>query len=383
MVAEFKAAYRLDDLPGYPFAELERKAAQFRAEEKALYDLSIGDPDLEPADFIKDAIRESVNNPKSHYYPSSVGDLEVRKTIAKWYENRFGVEIDPTEQVCLVIGGKEGLSQMARAVVNPGDIVAVPDPAYPVYGRAGCQLLDAKLRTLKLNAENGFLPNLEEARGAKLVYLNYPNNPTGAVASDEFMKSAADLADSDPSNTIVYDLAYSEMCFEYQVSSLLELTPNVIEFHSLSKIANATGYRVGFAIGEPRRISALRRIKEEMDSGVPYPFQRALQATLEAYDGATPPKEILNSIRIYERRRNKIIQAIESYRADVFRTPATFYIWFKVGSDEMEFINLALDKGLLLTPGRGFGEEGRGWVRASITASDEVVDHAIEIIRSL
>jgi len=186
-MAEFKVARRLDDLPGYPFAELERKASQLRAEGKPLYDLSIGDPDLEPADFIKDAIRDSINNPKSHYYPSSVGDLDVRKTIAKWYQGRFGVEINPTNQICLLIGAKSGLSQMARAVVNPGDIVAVPDPAYPVYGRAGCRLLDGKLRTLKLKVENGFLPDLEDAQGAKLVYLNYPNNPTGAVATDVFM----------------------------------------------------------------------------------------------------------------------------------------------------------------------------------------------------
>ncbi len=378
----FKAATRLN-LPGYPFAELERKASSIKAEGKPLFDLSIGDPDLEPPDFVKSAVHKAIDDPRSHYYPSSVGDLAVRKSIAVWFKNRFSVELDPTEQICLTIGGKEGLSQIARAVVNPGDVVAVPDPSYPVYGRAGCRMLDAEIRTLELSVKNDFMPDLKQAEGAKLVYLNYPNNPTGAVATDEFMDSVSDLAGSEPAMTIVYDLAYSEVCFEYQVKSLLEFTSNAIEFHSLSKIANATGYRVGFAVGEPNRISALRRVKEEMDSGTPYPFQRALQATLEAYDGKNPPKEIINSMSVYNRRRKKVILAIESYGAKVFRTPATFYVWFNVGGDEMDFINAALDKGLLLTPGRGFGEAGKGWCRASVTAPDEVVDEAIEIIKSL
>ncbi len=378
----FTPAGRLD-IPGYPFAELERQAAQLRSAGKPLYNLSIGDPDLDPPGFIVDAARRALDDPQAHQYPSSRGDPAVRRSVARWFQGRFGVELDPDSQVCILIGVKEGLAQLARAVVNPGDEVAVPEPGYPVYSRAGCRLVEGRERTIKLDPRRGFLPDLDQVSGVKLLFLNYPNNPTGATAPDEFLKELANLAESDPALTVAYDMAYSEMCFDRPARSLLEFTPRVVEFHSLSKMANATGYRVGFAVGDPARIAALVRAKEEVDSGPPLPFQRALAALLDSYEGPNPPPEMIETRQVYQRRKRHLTEAIASLGCDVFRSNATFYVWFRVGSDEMPFITEALAQGVILTPGSGFGAGGKGWVRASVTAPDEVIESAAQALRSM
>ena len=228
MTKNFKFSKRLD-LPGYPFAELERKAAAAKSAGRELCDLSIGDPDLNPPDFVIEAIQRGLTEPRAHLYPSSRGDREVRRSVSRWYKGRFNVELDPDEQVCILIGAKEGLGQIARAIVNAGDVVSVPDPGYPVYWRAGCKLLDGRLNRLVLEPERSFLPDLEESLGSRLLYLNYPNNPTGAAAPREFLEKAADLAESESDMTIVYDMAYSEMCFDEPARSLLEFTSSAVE----------------------------------------------------------------------------------------------------------------------------------------------------------
>lgn len=380
MKQPFKYANRLD-LPAYPFAELERKASRIKASGQPLFDLSIGDPDLPPPAFVVDAVREALRDPRSSRYPSSRGDVELRKCIAEWVKGRFNVELDPESQVCVLIGAKEGLAQIARAVVNPGDTVAAPEPAYPVYYRAGCQLVEGRLRILTLDAGKNYLPDLNQAAGSRLLYLNYPNNPTGATANDEFLANLADFLDSEPGLTLAYDMAYSEVCFDRPARSILEFTPRAVEFHSLSKMANATGYRVGFAIGDPNRIAALTRVKEEIDSGVPLPFQRALQAVLSRYSGKKPPGEISISMEIYRQRKERLTAGIRDLGFEVFNSAATFYVWFNVGKEEISFVNAALERGILLTPGSGFGTAGRGWVRASVTASDETIDNALDVMR--
>lgn len=382
MTYHFRHASRLD-LPVYPFADLERKAAELISVGKRIYDLSIGDPDLPPPSYIVEAAREALADSKAHRYPSSRGDFEIRKAVAQWVHGRFGIDIDPDSQVCILIGAKEGLAQFARAVVNPGDCVAVPDPSYPVYSRAGCQLVEGRLRTLELKPERAFLPDLNEISDVKLLYLNYPHNPTGAIAPESFMRELAYLIEAKPEMTLAYDMAYSELCYDLPAHSMLEYTTKVVEFHSLSKMANATGYRIGFAIGDPERISALIRAKEEMDSGVPYPFQRALLELLNRYNGKTPPPEILASKAIYRKRKDKLARALENLGFTVFRSPATFYVWFKAGDDELEFVDRALESGVLFTPGSGFGRYGKGWVRASVTAPDEVIDGAIDVIKTI
>ncbi|MBM3327173.1 MAG: aminotransferase class I/II-fold pyridoxal phosphate-dependent enzyme [Calditrichaeota bacterium] len=381
-MSRFLPARRLA-LPNYPFAELERQASALRRAGKSVCDLSIGDPDLPPPEFIVDAVRQSLNNPRSHRYPSSRGDHEVRASIARWFKGRFGVDIDPERQVAVTIGGKEALAQIARAVVNPGDRVAFPDPGYPVYSRAGCQFVDGAPVKIPLSVQNAFLPLLSDIPSARLLYLNYPNNPTGATANKDFLSNLALLIDDNPEMVAAYDMAYSEMTFRTPALSLLQFTDRCIEFHSLSKMANATGYRVGFAVGDIDLIDALARVKEEIDSGAPLPFQMALKTALDRYEGAAPPPEFTALKEIYFRRKNALTKALADAGYDVFDAAATFYIWFKVGEDEMPFISAALNKGLLLTPGRGFGSGGKGWARASITAPDEVIEQSMEIIRTL
>jgi len=381
-MAKFKPAQRLN-LPAYPFAELERKASAIRANGSRLHDLSIGDPDLPPPQFVIDAVKRALDDPASHTYPSSRGNIDVRKTIAKWFQGRFGVEVDPTSQICITIGGKEALAQFARATVNPGEVVAFPDPCYPVFRRAGTFMLDAIPKRLPLFAENGFLPKLDKIEGVKLLFVNYPNNPTGASATESFLQELAVFADNFPSSSVAYDMAYSEMTFGAPSRSLLEFTPNAVEFHSLSKMANATGYRIGFAIGEPNRIAALVRVKEEMDSGAPLPFQRALQAVLESYDGTVPPPELSANRQRYHKRKQRLESSIKKAGFQLFQTDATFYIWFKVGANELSYTNKLVENHLLLTPGSGFGEGGIGWVRASVTAPDEDIDAAAEIIERI
>jgi len=379
---EFAPARRLG-MPGYPFAELERKAAALRAAGRPVFDLSIGDPDLPPPDYIVEAVRKALDEPAAHCYPSSRGDVQTRRSVARWFKNRFGVELDPASQVVILIGAKEGIAQLARAVVNPGEIVAYTEPGYPVYRRASCFMLDAIPRPISLKVESKFLPDLNAVDGAKLFYLNYPNNPTGAVAPGEFLKEVADLIVSDPSLTVAFDNAYSEMTFGEPSHSLLEFTDQAVEFHSLSKMANATGYRIGFAVGEPKRIAALVRTKEEMDSGAPLPFQRALEALLDRYEGSTPPFSLIETRRIYASRKARLAAAIHSAGHYLFESDAAFYLWYKVGEDETSYIARAVEEGLLATPGSSFGESGRGWVRLSATTSDNSIEGAAKILEKL
>lgn len=382
MQKTFKPAERLN-LPGYPFAELERKAAEVRKAGLPLYNLSIGDPDLPPPDFVVEAAAQALKDEQSHKYPSSRGDLSTCKAVAKWFEGRFGVELDPESQICILIGAKEGLGQLARAVVNPGDVVISPEPGYPVYWRAGCQLVEGNLQTLVLEPEDNYLPDVNKLAGAKLVYLNYPNNPTGATATDSFLQSLADLADAEPELTLAYDMAYSEVSFGRPSRSILEFTQSAVEFHSLSKMANATGYRIGFAVGEPARIQAMTRIKEETDSGAPLIFQRALAATLDSYKNGTPPPEILSFMEIYRKRRNRLVSVLKKRGIEVFDSDATFYVWFRPGGDETEFVAKAISSGVLLTPGTGFGKSCSDWVRASVTCPDENFNKALDILKSI
>jgi len=367
-------------MPGYPFAELERKAAAIRAAGRELHDLSIGDPDLPAPNYMLKAIQQAVLEPAAHKYPSSRGDISTRQSVARWFKGRFGVELDPDKEICILIGAKEGIAQLARAVVNPGDAVAFTEPGYPVYRRAGCLMLDAVPRPIPLKPENNFLPNLDEVGDARLFYLNYPNNPTGATAPAEFMKQVGALAENNQNLTVAFDNAYCEMTFGAPSHSILEYTRQAVEFHSLSKMANATGFRIGFAVGEATRIAALIRAKEEMDSGAPLPFQRALQAALDRYDGASPPPELVEARRIYAARKRKLTAVLTSLEYEVFDSDATFYIWFKVGENELPFIERAVEQGLLLTPGSGFGDSGKGWARISTTAPEQSIDAAAEIL---
>jgi LL-diaminopimelate aminotransferase len=268
----------------------------------------------------------------------------------------------------VVLGGKEGLSSLGRVYVNPGDVVAIPSPAYPVYAQGITALCDGKVRTLPLKSDNGFLPDISQAEGARMFFVNYPNNPTGAVAPESFWKKLAHFADTQPETIVCHDHAYSEMTFgNYVAPSFLQYTKNAIEMHSLSKVFNATGFRIGFAVGRADIISGLVKAKTQIDSGAPLMIQRAMADGLSRYQGATPPPEVREIRQVYGERRTFTEQALASLGLDVTVSPATFYVWARVSDDEMSFVERALDRDVVITPGRGFGPEGVGYVRLALT----------------
>ena len=379
-----KLSNRYRALPPYLFADLERKTSQLKAKGVDLIDLGIGDPDLPPPEFFTESIRTHLNDPDAHLYPTSAGDPRVRRTIARWFQGRFGVELDPAEEICVLIGAKEGLANFSRTVANPGDRVAVPDPGYPVYAQ-GCALLnDAVPVALPLHPGRGFVPGLSEAEGYRLLYLNYPNNPTGATAPEGFFQQVADFAASQPDTAVAHDAAYSEMTFGgYRSPSLLQYTKLAVEFHSMSKLFNATGFRIGFAAGNADLIKALVALKTQLDSGAPVFIQRAMSDGLDKYDGPNPPAEVQRNLAEYQRRRHLVERGLEDIGWEVLKSQATFYVWAKVGEDEMGIIERALEKGIILTPGRGFGSTGKGYVRVAITQVYERLEEAMERLRQL
>jgi len=330
--------------------------------------LGIGDPDLPPPEFFTRALQEHARDADAHFYPSSRGDVEVRRVIAKFFKGRFGVELDPDSQICVILGGKEGLASLARAYVNPGDEVALPSPAYPVYLQGVTTLCDGRARILPLKSEHGFLPDLDLAVGARMLFLNYPNNPTGAVATDFFWQQLGDFCDSHRETVVCHDSAYSEMTFDdYVAPSLLQFTRSCVEIHSISKVFNATGFRAGYAVGRADIISGMVRVKTQIDSGTPLMIQRAMADGLASYHGTEPPREVIEMRKIYGERRAFAEKALAEMGLDVTRSSATFYVWARVGADEMPFVMRALERDVVVTPGRGFGEEGIGYVRLALT----------------
>lgn len=377
---EFADRYR--NLPAYLFAGLEQKARQMRDRGVDLIHLGIGDPDLPPPDFFVESVRRHLDDADAHLYPTSQGDPEVRKAISRWFQGRFEVELDTDAEICVLIGAKEGLANFSRLIANAGDWVAIPDPGYPVYSHAGAILNEATPVYLPLNPERGFTPDLSRAEGCRLLFLNYPNNPTGATAPDGFFNQVADFAGSHPETIIAHDAAYSEMTFGgYRSPSLLQHTREGIEFHSLSKLFNATGFRIGFAVGEPDLIQALASLKAQLDSGAPVFIQRAMAEGLAQYNGADPPPEVRRNLAEYERRRKLVEDKLQKIGWGVLRSQATFYAWAKVGEDEMKVIDAALEKGVILTPGRGFGNAGKGYVRLALSQPYERLEEAMERLK--
>lgn len=372
-------AQRVEKIPPYLFAEMEKKIAEKTAAGKDVINLGIGDPDLPPPDFFTRSLAVHAADSDAHFYSSSRGDAAVRKAIAKYFLGRFGVELDPESQICVVLGGKEGLSSLGRVYVNPGDVVAVPSPGYPVYAQGITTLCDAKVRVLPLQEETGFLPNLQDARGAKMLFVNYPNNPTGAIAPESFWQELAGFCDNEKNTRVCHDHAYSEMTFgDYLAPSLLQFTPNCIEMHSLSKVFNATGFRIGFAVGRADMIAGLVRVKSQIDSGAPLMIQRAMADGLSRYNGTTPPKEVIEIRNVYGERRAFAERALDELGLSVTKSPATFYVWAKVGADEMPFVQRALDCDIVITPGRGFGPEGVGYIRLALTQPLARIKEAVE-----
>lgn len=375
---------RLQELPPYLFAQLDAIKEKMIDEGKDIIDLSVGDPDIPTPKFIVDRMKEAVEDPKNHRYPFGPGMIQFREAVAKWYKNRFGVVLDPETEVHALIGSKEGIAHIPFAFVNSGDTVLVPDPGYPVYN-ASTILAGGKPFSMPLLEENGFLPDLEEipknvVRLAKLMFINYPNNPTGAVAEGDFFKQVVEFATAN--NIIVcHDAAYSEVAFDgYKPMSFLEIegAKDVgIEFHSLSKTFNMTGWRIGFAVGNKDIIKGLAKVKSNIDSGVFRAIQCAGTTALE--------HDYKEAIRIYQERRDILTDGLNRLGWNVKKPKATFYIWAPVppGRTSKEMALWLLEKHqILATPGNGFGIYGEGYIRFSITSPTVRIKEALERLGS-
>lgn len=385
---EIVMAERLQKLPPYLFREIDRMKAEVLERGVDVIDLGVGDPDLPTPRHIIDRMKEAVEDPSTHRYPSYSGMNDFREAASFWYGKRFGVDLDPANEVVTLIGSKEGIAHLPLAFINEGDIALITSPCYPVYQTA-TMFAGGSSYFLPLLKENGFLPDLsyipgDKAKKAKLLFINYPNNPTSAVASKDFFRSVIDFAEK--YNIIVcHDAAYTELAFDgYKPPSFMEM-PGAkdvgIEFHSLSKTYNMTGWRLGFAVGNSRVITALGKIKSNIDSGAFNAIQLAGITALESDQGC-----VEENCAIYKERRDILVEGLKKIGFEVQKPKATFYVWCEVpkGYSSEKFTSLLLQEaGIVVTPGNGFGDPGEGYVRLALTVNKARVEEAISRMRQM
>ena len=381
-------ADRLRRLPPYLFAEIDRKKRDVRARGVDVIDLGIGVPDLPTPPHIVHALQAAAAKPEHHRYPSYEGMPAFRQAVARWYGRRFGVALDLETEVLTLIGSKEGTAHMPLAFVNPGDVVLVPDPGYPVYS-AGAWFAGGECHFMPLRRQNGFLPDLgaipaDVARRAKLMYLNYPNNPTAAVASPAFFKGVVEFARR--FNLLVcHDAMYSELHFDgYEPPSFLATdgAKDVgVEFHSLSKTYSMTGWRLGFCVGNRDAVAGLGKIKTNVDSGV---FQAVQEAGIAALTG---PQDMAEQYRrTYQERRDVAVAGLRKLGWEVDVPKGAFFVWAPVPhrKDSREFATRLLEEaGVVVTPGVGFGPSGEGFYRIALTVGAERIAEAMERLQKL
>lgn len=377
---------RLKNLPPYLFVEIDKAKRKARQEGRDLIDLGIGDPDLPTPDNVIERLHQAAQDPKNHKYALDQGMPVLRQGIADWYKKRFNVTLNPETEVLPLIGSKEGIAHMPLAFVNRGDYVLAPNPSYPPY-RGSTILSDGKVVDMPLLEKNGFLPDFKripvQAREkARLMFLNYPNNPTGAVADAGFYRQAITFA-AQHNIIIAHDAAYSEMAYDgYKPMSFLEVEGAKdagVEFHSLSKTYNMTGWRVGWVCGNAGIISGIAKVKSNIDSGI---FSAIQVAGVEALTG--PQEHIRKMNAIYQERRDVLCAGLNKIGWKAAKPKATFYVWVNVpkGYDSRGFSSLLLEKAdIVATPGVGFGEYGEGYIRFALTVAKERIAEAIERIR--
>ena len=377
-----KFSHRLDKLPPYLFVDINRKIAEKRARGEDIISFAVGDPDMPTPQHILDELCQAANDPSNHRYPETVGLPELRQAIARWYQRRFGITLEPSKEVLPLIGSKEGIGHISFCFIDPGDIALVPDPGYPVYSMSTL-LAGGEPHLMPLTEDNDFLPNLEAipkavTTKARLLWLNYPNNPTGAIAELDFFQKAVHFAGKH-NLAICHDAPYTEVAFDgYRPPSFLQV-PEArevgIEFHSLSKTYNMTGWRIGMAVGNAQMIDALFRFKSNLDSGIPQVIQRA---AIEALDGSQDCIAEHNSV--YQRRRDKLVKALNSIGLRARLPKASFYIWARIpqGYTSVDFTTELLDKAnVAVTPGVGYGSVGEGYIRLSLTLPDDRLEAGI------
>lgn len=368
-------AANLGKLPPYLFAEIDRKIAEAKARGVDIISLGVGDPDLPTPAPIVEAMQAAVAKPENHNYPPYHGTQEYRDAAARWMKTRFGVTVDPNTEALSLIGSKEGLAHLILAYVNPGDVVLCPSPGYPVYNNYTL-LCHGEPYVVPLLPENAFLPDLSKipddiAKRAKLFFLNYPNNPLGAIIGEDKIREVVDFCRKHDI-LLCHDNAYSEMTFGgYRAPSFLSVEGAkdvCIEMFSLSKMYNMTGWRVGFAVGNPAAIKALGTVKNNTDSGV---FKAIQQAAAVGLDRSEEMTRDLNAI--YSRRRDIVVEGLNRLGWNIRKNEATFYLWVPVptGMTSVAFVQLLLEKcGVVVPPGTGYGPEGEGFFRIALTVPE-------------
>ncbi len=384
-----RLAERIRLLPRYLFAEIDKKVKAAQEKGIDVIKLGIGDPDSPTPDYIVKRMQEEVAKPRNHTYPPDEGLKEFREAVADYYLRRHGVELDPQKEIVPLIGSKEGIAYISFCFTDPGDVNLVPDPGYPVYG-IGTIFAGGVPQFMPLLKERRFLPDLrsvpaETARRAKLLFLNYPNNPTGAVATREFFAEVVDFA-REYNLLVCHDAAYNEIAFDdYRPVSFLEVPGGkdvAIEFGSLSKTFNMTGWRIGYAVGNSTAVEALYRFKTNVDSGL---FQAIQYAGVEAFTNPQMGPFLEKLRELYRRRRDIVVRALQEAGWDLEAPKATFYIWAPVpaGYSSQEFVTYLLEEtGVVVTPGRGFGKFGEGYFRIALTVNEERLQEAMERIKN-
>jgi LL-diaminopimelate aminotransferase len=381
-----RVARRIESLPPYLFAELDRRLAAKRAEGVDVISLGVGDPDLPTPDHIVDAMRDAIADPATHRYPSYYGSPDFRGAVAAWYSRRFGVELDPEMEVMALIGSKEGIAHIAFAYVDPGDEALIPDPGYPVYG-VSTRLAGGTPVPLSTPAERDFLPDLSTAKvtdRTKAMWMGFPANPTAAVADLNALGEAVGFC-RENDLLLLHDAAYCEITFDGFVAPSVLQVPGAkdvaLEFGSTSKSYNMTGWRIGWAVGSADAIKALGVVKTNVDSGQFTAVQRAAIAALEG------PEDHLDEIRAtYQRRRDVVVQALNGLGWSLKPPLGSCYVWAPVpdGETSTSFANRLLDRaGVFVAPGNGYGERGEGYVRFSLTVPDDRLSEAMERIATV
>lgn len=377
---------RIKKLPPYLFVEIDRAKKKARDEGRDIIDLGIGDPDIPTPNFIIDAMNKAMRDPGNHRYPLDAGLPEFRREIARWFEGRFGVKLNPDNEILPLIGSKEGIAHMPLAFINPGDAALVPDPCYPPY-KSGTWFAGGEVVLMPLLEKNHFLPDLKAVNHSilhkvRMMYINYPNNPTGAVCDKRFLEHAVDFC-AKHNIILCADAAYSEMGYDgYRAPSVFEVKGAkdiAIEFHSLSKTFNMTGWRLGFACGNPELVAALAKVKSNIDSGVFFAIQWAGVAALNNYD-----RHMKSVLKVYEERRDVLCDGLNGLGWGLDKPKATFYVWCKVPPryTSATFARELLEKAnIVATPGNGFGQSGEGYIRMALTVDKRRIKEAVERIR--
>ena len=382
-----KFAKRLSMIPPYPFVEISRKIASKKAEGIDVISFGIGDPDIATPDFIIKSLEQAATNPINHRYPESDGLPEFKKAVADWYKNRFGVDLQPDSEVISLIGAKEGIGHASFCFIEDGDIALVPDPGYPVYS-VGTMFASGETYLMPLKKENDFLPDLDSipedvAKKATVMWLNYPNNPTGAVADLDFFNQVVEFGKKFEI-AILHDACYSEIAYDgYQPISFMQ-APGAkeigLEFQSLSKSHNMTGWRIGMAVGNADIIDSLMVIKSNLDSGVPQAIQQMAISALSTENEWETTRN-----QIYQRRRDLLCDSLKNLGLEVEAPKASLYVWVPIpdGYTSAGFSEAILEGcDIVVSPGSSYGDNGEGFIRFSLTLSDSDLDRAVKRLNS-